>query len=196
MLRWLGRVNVMDANGFPQLQDYRDWLRMPDAYTSDDAILSNWLIPAAQDAISAECGDVVPKTHDEYYDGGDYSIWLRNLPVLSVQLVEEGWGFTNYDLTEVQVNSPSMPTMFAFSIDLPKSGKISRRSGGNVNIPFIRGEENVHVIYTTGRDKCPGSIATVMLQLVAWWYQNFEQRQVGVDASSGARHGICRCPFG
>jgi hypothetical protein len=144
-------------------------------------MLSDIFIPAATAVVRRECGDIIPRTYDEYYDGGDYSIWLRNKPILSVDLVEEGWGFTNYSLTEIQVNSASMPTMFAFSIDIPASGKISRRSGGNVNIPFIRGEGNVHVIYTTGLTAVPGNIVLAALQIIAFWYRGFVQQQSGAD---------------
>ena len=117
------------------------------------------------------------KTYDEYYDGGDYSIWLRHTPLIDVQLVEEGWGFTNYDLEEIQVNSASMPTMFAFSIDEPNQGIISRRSGGNVSIPFLHGDSNIHVIYTAGREDVPEDISLACLPLVAIWYRGLSSRR-------------------
>jgi hypothetical protein len=163
------------------LDQVRAFLRFADSFTTDDDILSTLFIPTATDVINRECDFVTPQTFDEYYDGGDYSIWLRHTPVLSVQLVSEGWGFTDYSLEEIQVNSESMPTMFAFSIDMPESGKISRRSGGNVNIPFIRGEGNVHVIYKAGREDIPAGIATVALELIQIWYRAFLQDQATAD---------------
>jgi hypothetical protein len=163
------------------LNQIREWLQFSDSFTGHDNLLSDLFIPAATAVINRECDDVIPITYDEYYDGGDYSIWLRHTPILSVQLVEEGWGFTNYALTEIEVNSESMPTMFAFSIDLPDSGKISRRSGGNVNIPFISGESNVHVIYQTGFADIPGGVQMVALQMIQYWYRGFIQDQAAND---------------
>lgn len=160
----------------PTLNDYRAFMRFPDTYTDDDDLLLTWFIPAAQKAVEGLCGKVVSKTYDEYYDGGDYSIWLRHTPLINVQLVEEGWGFTNYDLEEIEVNSASMPTMFAFSIDEPNQGIISRRSGGNVSIPFLHGDSNIHIIYTAGREDVPEDISLACLSLVAIWYRNFEQQ--------------------
>jgi hypothetical protein len=130
------------------IDQVRAHLRLPANYTQDDGMLSGIFIPAANNVVRRECGDIIPKTHDENYDGGEPSIWLRHKPVLSVELVEEGWWFTNYSLQEVQVNSASTG-MFAFAIDAPKSGLITRRSGGNVNIPFIRGNGNIHINITT-----------------------------------------------
>src|SRR6202044_3601166 len=87
------------------LSDVRAHLRMPTAYHSDDDMLLNIFMPAAQDALEAETGYTVPTEFDEYYDGGDFSIWLRHNPIISVERVEEGWGWTNFELNYVQVNS-------------------------------------------------------------------------------------------
>lgn len=164
------------------LDQVRTHLQWPDNYTSADDELTDIYIPAATDAITGIVGEVIPTTYDEYYDGGDYAIYLRHTPVLSVQLVEEGWGFTNYALQEVQSDSATIPTMFAFSIDMPNSGKISRRAGGNINIPFVRvGSDNIHVIYQTGLAVIPGSITLAALQLIAFWWRAFEQDQAAAD---------------
>lgn len=176
------------------LDQVRAHLQFPDSYTDADDELSTLYIPAATEALRALCGDVIPTVYEEYQDGGDYSIWTRHTPILSVQLVEEGWGFTDYTLTEVQVNSASMPTMFAFSIDMPNSGKISRRSGGNVNIPFIRGVGNVHLIYETGLACIPADIQLAAVQLIAFWWRAFEQDQAANDpyATLGGEYAFGR----
>jgi hypothetical protein len=163
------------------LEQVREFLKFNDTYTDDDTLISTVLIPAANDVVRRYCGDIIPKTFDEYYDGGDYSIWTRHTPILSVTLCEEGWGFVDYSLTEIQVNSSSMPTLFAFSIDLPLSGKISRRSGGNVSIPFIRGVGNVHVIYQTGFEDIPGSVTLAALELIQIWFRAMLQDQAAAD---------------
>lgn len=161
------------------LDQVRAHLRFPATYTQDDLMLSTVFIPAASAVVRRECGEILQEQYDEFYDGGNYSIWLRHKPVLSVQMVQEGWGFTNYILDYVQVNAETTANMFAYSLDIPGQGVISRRSGGNVNIPFIPGTSNIHVIYTTGLEEIPANVVLGALQIIAFWYRGFEQRQSG-----------------
>lgn len=161
------------------LSDVRAHLRMPSAFTADDNMLTNIFMPAAQDALEAETGYSVPTTFDEYYDGGDFSIWLRHVPLLSVERVEEGWGWTNFELNYVQVNSAisiNGDPIYAYSIDEPEAGLITRRYGASVPAPFMVGEGNIHVTYTAGRENTPASVYLAALDLVAHWYQNTMQR--------------------
>jgi hypothetical protein len=163
------------------LDQVRAFLKFNDTYTDDDTLISTVLIPAANDVVRRYCGDIIPKTVEEYQNGGDYSIWTRRTPIFSVQLVEENWGFANYTLTEIQADSASMPTLFAFSIDMPASGKLSRRSGGNVNVPFIRGEANIHLIYQVGLAEIPGSVTLAALELIQVWQRAYLQDQAAPD---------------
>lgn len=167
------------------LSDLRSYLRMPTTFTMDDAILTNILIPAVGDVIDRETGINVPKQYDEYYDGGDANIYLRNIPLLSVQLVEEGWGWINYTLDQVEVNSQPAGSMFAYSIDSQESAQISRRSAGNVLVPFVNGSSNIHVTYTAGRQNIPETIYLAALDLCAHWYQNSLQRSMGTGTAAG-----------
>ncbi len=157
------------------LQDVLTHLRYPANIQSDDASLMGF-INAATDVMAHECGDIVPQQYDEYYDGGDLAINTRHTPVISVINVEEGWGWTNYELGYVQVNSPNATNIFAYSIDDPATGLISRRSGGNVNIPFMMGSANIRVTYVAGRDTVPGAIRLAALELIAHWWQGSQQR--------------------
>lgn len=166
------------------LDQVRAHLRMPITYTADDMMLSTVFIKAANDVIKRECGDIIPKQFEEYYDGGDFAIYLRNTPLLSVEFIEEGWGYTNYVLNYVQVNTilpneADIDPIFAYSIDIPGQGKISRRYGGNVPAPFVRGESNIHIVYTAGKEAIPGNVTLASLELIAHWYQGSQQRQVG-----------------
>lgn len=158
------------------LADARTHLRLPAANTDDDAALQNTFIPAVSDVLRHECGEIIPNQHDELYDGGDLSIWLRHCPVLEVNNVEEGWGWTNYELDYVEVNSTMSTSMFAYSIDNPTVGVITRRSGGNVNIPFMHGSSNIRVNYVAGRQKVPDSLKLAALELLAYWWQGSQQR--------------------
>jgi hypothetical protein len=150
-------------------------------------MLDNILIPAATEAIEYECDTVIPTQYDEYYSGGDTSIWLRQKPLLSVELVQEGWGWTNYDLTFIQVNSipaddddtGDTDALFRYSIDNAQEGVITRRFGGNVVAPFVSGENNIRVVYTAGLDSVPAVLQLAALELVAHWYQGALQRNPG-----------------
>jgi hypothetical protein len=166
------------------LSDVKAHLRYPTSNTSDDVALAGF-ISAASDVINAECGTVVPQSFNESYDGGDFQIWLRHIPVISIENIEEGWGFTNYELTYVPVNSPSTANMFAYSLDEPNTGLVTRRSGGNVNVRFVIGESNIQVTYTAGRDVIPGAIRLAALELIAHWWQGSQQRSMGATSISG-----------
>ena len=163
------------ASSIVSLSDVKAHLRYPTANVADDVAIQGFIY-AAGDVINDECGIVMPEQFDEYYDGGRKQIWLRHTPVLEVSQVEEGWGFTNYDLTLVQVNSPVYTNMFAFSIDEPMTGLISRRVGGNVSIPFVPGDGNVHFTYSAGRGTVPAGIRLAALELIAHWWQGSQQR--------------------
>jgi hypothetical protein len=158
------------------LDEARRHLRFPAADTSDDASLQLH-IDAADEAISKECGDLIPTQYDEAYDGGVTSIYLGHRPIISVELVEEGWGFANYTLDYVQVNSPvGSSSVFSYSIDIPETGMITRRTAANVAYRFAPGINNVRVVYTAGRSPVPPVIKLAELELIAHWWQNSQQR--------------------
>lgn len=170
------------------LQDVLAHLRYPPNETVDDAALQGFIL-AATNVIQNECSQVVPQQFDEYYDGGNFAISTRNTPILSVINVEEGWGWTNYELTYVQVNAIQATNIFAYSIDDPAIGLISRRSGGNVNIRFMRGTANIRITYVAGRDNVPGALRLAALELIAHWWQGSQLRTTqyqspGYDATN------------
>lgn len=176
------------------LADVKQHLRIPPANTGEDYALQGFIY-AAEDVIRQECGDILPRHYDEYYDGGGYMIYLRHRPILSVENVEEGWGWFNWELDYQQVNTVPGGFMFAYSIDAPDAGRISRRSAGNVSIPFVPGVKNIRIWYTAGRDSIPGAIRLAALELVAHWWQASQLRAVqnnageqSYDATEGERY--------
>lgn len=165
------------------LADVKTHLRYPNPSQPhpDDVSLQKF-IAAADEVLEYECDDVIPKVRTETYDGGDRQIFLRHLPVLSVQNVEESWGYINYQLDYQPSDSPGPFSMFAYSVDNLQVGQITRRTAGNVVIPFHPGEENIVVSYTTGRNPVPGTIILGELELIAHWWRNSQQR----SGASGA----------
>lgn len=166
----------------------------PTQPSPDDAALQMFL-NAADEVIVYECGDILPKLFSEYYDGGDYEIYLRHTPLLSVENVEEGWGYLNWELDYVEVNSPPPYSMFAYSIDTYEEACISRRSAGNVQIPFRPGNSNIYVQYRAGEKNIPGNVVLAELELMAHWWSNSQYRSVALaganiayDAVSGSAY--------
>jgi hypothetical protein len=188
---------VANAN-IVSLADVKTHLRYPageiNGPSDDDAALQKF-INAADEVIKFECDDILPKLYNEYFDGGDYSIWLRHIPLLSVENVQEGWGWINFDLDYVEVNSPGPFSLYAYSIDDYPNGEISRRSAGNVQIPFRPGASNIQVQYRAGTEHIPGNVLLGELELIAHWWDNSQLRAMTVaganlayDAVSGAAY--------
>jgi hypothetical protein len=165
------------------LQDVKTHLRYTPTDTVDDVALQGF-IHAANDVVQTECGDILPATYDENHDGGSYVIYLRHTPVLSIDNVEEGWGWWNWELDYQQVNTVPAGALYAYSLDMPTIGAISRRSAGNVQIPFVPGTKNIRVQYTAGRDTVPGAVRLFALELIAYWWRISQQRAMQTAAST------------
>jgi hypothetical protein len=166
------------------LADVKAHLRYPSPTqaSTDDAIIQG-LIDAATGVISYHLDDVLPTRHSETYSGGDCTVWLRHKPVISVSNVEESWGYIAYQLDLQAADSPAPFSMFAFSLDNPETGQITRRSAGNVVIPFRAGVDNIRVDYTSGREVVPPQIVFAVKSLVAHWFQHEELRTQAAGAA-------------
>jgi hypothetical protein len=157
------------------LDEVRAHLRYPLTDTIDDAALQ-FHIDAADDAIRKECGEVIPNTYDETYDGGKSTIFLNHLPVISIEGIQEGWGFANYELVNMQSTALGSGTVYAYSLDNDETGEVTRRSAGDVVIRFAPGTSNIRVTYTAGRQPIPALIKLAELELIAFWWQNSQER--------------------
>lgn len=171
------------------LSDVKQHLQIPPTNTTYDYQFQGFIY-ACEDVIRAECGDIMPRHYDEYYDGGNYVLYLRHRPILSIENVEEGWGWLNHELDYQQVNTVPAGNVYAYSIDAPEAGAISRRSAGNVVIPFVPGMKNIRVIYTAGRQTIPGTIRLASLELIAHWFQSSQLRSVAANAGEQAYDAV------
>lgn len=168
----------MAFTSIASLTQVKNYLRMPNpASPSADDMVLQMFMDAAQKAIEVEIGHIVKKTiRAERHDGGRCELWLRNLPVLYVSNVEEGWGYYNWELDDQEVNTITALSIWAFSLDDPIEGLISRRSAGNVKVPFVQGAKNIRVDYTVGRTEMPANAVLAFCELVAHWYRFTQQR--------------------
>lgn len=154
------------------LAQVKQYLRIPVGNTNDDSTLSTIFMPAAQKVIETELGHIVSKTITaERHNGGYREIWLRERPVLYVSNVEEGWGYYDWELDDQEVNQIPALSIWSYSLDNPKEGQVTRRSAGNVNIPFVWGVNNIRVDYVAGRTEMPANAVLAFCELTAHWYR-------------------------
>jgi hypothetical protein len=166
------------------LEQIRQHLQIPIADTAFDLEIQ-FLMDSADEVIRSECGEILPQTYDETYSGGTQIIFLNHVPVIAVEGIVEGAGFINYDLDNVQSPSVGSGSMFAYSIDNPDTGQISRRTAGNVLTRFTPGESNIRVTYSAGMIPIPANLKLAESELVAHWFRNTQQR----GSSTGGRFG-------
>lgn len=168
--------------GIVTLTDLKGHLRYPNPSnpSSDDDALEGFIY-AATEVIENEVGKVVQRTVTEYHDGGAIAIYLRQRPVISVTEIVENWGYFNWDLAEQPSTTIPATNLFAYSLDNPSQGRVTRRSVGNVAIPFMSMgsmfPNNILVTYVAGRLVVPYAIRLATLELCAHWWQHSQQRQ-------------------
>lgn len=158
------------------LDEVRAHLRFTPTDTMDDMALQ-LNIDAADEVMLKECGDILPRIYEESHNGGATTLYTKHRPILSVESIVEGWGWANYPLDYVQVNSPpSSGSLFAYSIDIAETGEITRRTAGNVVRRFTPGVSNIDITYTAGRYPIPPIIRLAELELISFWWRNSQER--------------------
>ncbi len=177
----------MPITEIADLETVKQYLRIPNPSqpNSDDATIQIQM-NAAQEAIEAEVGRIVPRRITaERHDGGTCELYLREHPVLYIVNVEEGWGYYNQELDNQDVNSQPALSIWAYSLDNAKEGLVTRRGPGNVLYPFVHGRNNIRVDYVAGRNEMPSNAQLAFLELVSIWYRQSQQR-----ASAGNTEAI------
>lgn len=170
------------------LADVKNFLQVPNTNTLYDTILSEILMPAATSVLEREIGHIVAKPiSGERHSGGKCEIFLRELPVLYVQNVEEGWGYFNEELDFQQVNTQPALSIWAYSLDRPGEGRLTRRGPGNILYPFVWGVDNIRVDYVVGRNEVPPEAPLAFHALVSYWFRYSQQRiEQGISAGYDA----------
>lgn len=167
------------------LSTVKQYMRVPNpTNTSSDDATIQILMAAAQKVVERELGHIVAKKyHTERHDGGKCEVWLRELPVLYVSNVEEGWGYYDWELDDQEVNSIPALSIWAYSLDMPDEGLVTRRGPGNVLYPFVHGRNNIRVSYVAGRTDIPANAVLAFLELVSIWFRQSQLRTAGGGAS-------------
>jgi hypothetical protein len=178
------------------LSQVKNYLRMPNPTgTSGDDATITILMNAAQAVVERELGHIVATPISaERHDGGYAEIWLRHLPVLYVQNVEEGWGYYDWQLDDQEVNQQPALSIWAYSLDMPEEGLVTRRGPGNVLYPFVQGRNNIRVDYVAGRNEVPANAIQAFLELTAHWYR-VSQLRTSNQASAGFSPNVLNQDF-
>lgn len=159
------------------LAEVKSYLQIPTGDTTYDSIITTIFMPAAQKVCERELGIIVPRTIlAERHSGGTPLLMLRVLPVLYIINVEEGWGFYNWELTEQPVNSQPPVSIYAYSLDRPAEGMLTRRGPGNVSYPFVWGYDNIRVDYVAGRSAVPADGLLAYMELIGVWFRQSQLR--------------------
>lgn len=168
------------------LATVKQYMRIPDpADPSDDDPTIQILMNAAQKAIEREMGAIVARpVMAERHDGGHCEIWLREIPVLYVIGVQEGWGYYDWDLDDQQVNQIPALSIWSYSLDIPAEGLVTRRSAGSVLFPFVSGRNNIRVDYVAGREEVPANAVLAFCELVSIWYRQSQLKASGGTSSA------------
>lgn len=174
--------DITPTMGIVTVTELKTHLRFPNPAqtTSDDDALEGFIL-AATEVIESEVGKVVERRVIEYHDGGSPFLYLRQTPVISVIEIIENWGYFNWDLAVQPSTTVPATNLFAYSLDNPTEGRVTRRSVGNIAIPFMAMgsmfPNNVKATYTAGRLMVPYAIRLATLELCAHWWQLSQQRQ-------------------
>lgn len=140
---------------------------------TDGGLELQGFIAAATTVIEDIVGHVVSVTFDEFYDGGNTSINLRALPVLSIASITEIIGITGYTITPQPVGFAV--DNYGYTLDVPRTGRVTRRSAGSVPYPWYQNVGNIEVVYTAGRASVPANIRLATLELIRDWFQYGQQ---------------------
>lgn len=177
------------------LQQAKEWLRYPNpsAASSDDSAIQS-VIDAAQQILESKVGVTVPALFDELYTPSGSKLWLRNTPVLEIVEVFESWQIVNFELDlQASTTGPTIANgvsdgataaskMWAYSLDEPVTGEVTRRGPANIPLPFYPSDRGIRVVYRAGRNPITPAIILAAKELVAHIWQNAELRAVATTA--------------
>jgi hypothetical protein len=151
------------------LASVKEYLNIGATDRSRDAKLTRF-IRASVPVIESLVGNVVQRSYEEWYDGGQHFIRLRNRPVVQLIACSEYRGPIEYPL--VIIASPDKGEIFSCELD---GGRVVRRTAGGGVIAFPAMPQSVHVVYVTGRNPVPLNIVEGNLELLRVNYQRTQQ---------------------
>jgi len=157
------------GNSLVSLSDAKDYMTIPTSdKTRDHKLLQ--MIAGIVPVIEHITGPVIQRQVEEWHDGGQPSLILRQRPVLQVVAVSEFRGPVEWSLALVP--DPSHGTIYSATFEAP--ARLVRRGPGGSSFSFAPGRESVHVVYTAGLASVPANVRLATLELLRI---NFSQTQ-------------------
>lgn len=142
--------------------------------TSKDDDLREY-IAAVTPIIEDIVGPIVPRTVDEWLDGGRDELLLTTTPVLSITSLEEWTGTTGYPLTEQPFDVSTMYDGYGYTVNR-LTGMVLRTNGG-FSGRFAVGRNNVHAVYTAGLQVVPPNVILAAKEQLRFLWQYGQQAQ-------------------
>lgn len=159
---WIEPNLTSDTNQYLlSLPDMKDHLNIQASNRANDQKLIRWVM-AATSVIEHYTGPLVPKTYDEWYDGGQYEIRFRHRPVLTLVAASMYLGPVEYAMA--QVTEPQDGSIFSVMVDGAR--RLVRRGPGGSQLPFPGGLQSVHIVYTAGYTTVPENIRQGALEML------------------------------
>jgi hypothetical protein len=126
--------------------------------------------------IEAQVGPVIPRTFEEWHNGGSGTIELfrrpssafGTSPVMTLMAASEYRGPIEYPLALVA--SPVFGSIYSVFLN-QDMGTITRRTAGGGAIGFMPGPEQIHVLYQAGQSTVPMNVAYACKEAVRIAYE-------------------------
>lgn len=142
------------------------------------------LVDAIAPLVEAKVGPIIPRLHEEWFDGGsnvitlsyDPSTGFGSCPYLRVVAASEYRGPIEYPLALVP--SPAFGSIYSIMVVRDRSS-ITRRSAGGSTIAFMPGRDSIHVWYESGQKPIPKLIQRAAMEYVRTLYRYPQQTGSG-----------------
>jgi hypothetical protein len=163
--------NLSTAGGatLVSLGEVKEYLGISTQDKSRDAKLVRFINDVTP-VIEQITGPILERQIEEWYDGGQHFIQLRNRPVINLLACSEYRGPIEYVLPIVQ--SPDRGQIYSVELD---GSRIVRRSAGGGIIAFPSLPQSVHVVYTAGYTTVPVNVQHATLELIRIQFQSTQQ---------------------
>lgn len=161
------------------LPDVKDYLKIPATDRTRDQMLMRWIL-ASRSVVEEITGPIIPRTYDEWYDGGQWAISLRHRPLYNLQAVSMYLGPVEYVMAIV--TEPQDGSIFSVMTDGQR--RVIRRGPGGSQIPFPAGQQTVHIVYQAGYQTIPENVRLGTLELIA---ENYLATQTPGGPSRGSQ---------
>lgn len=137
----------------------------------DDELLQ--MISGITPAIEQITGPILQRQCDEWYEGGQTFVELRQNPVVTLTAVSEFRGPIEYALKLIA--DPAHGDIYSAMLDPDTRDRVVRRTSGGGVIAFPVGPQTVHVVYTAGRVSVPSNVTEAVREYLRIYYQGSEQ---------------------